>query len=359
MSSNFGRLFRLTTFGESHGVAIGGIVDGCPAGIELSEADLQVDLDRRKPGQNKFVSPRKEADAVKILSGVFEGITTGTPIGLLIENTNVRSQDYGDVKDQFRPGHADFTYLRKYGIRDHRGGGRASARETAVRVAAGGIAKQILAKNKISVMAWLTQIGEIPSAFSGDYPEWKMINGNPFFSPDDESVEKWTTLLSETRRAKDSVGAKLRVIARNVPVGLGEPLFDKLDAQIASAMMGIPAVKAVSIGAGFDCVTQKGTTHGDSMRVDANGEMQFLSNHAGGIVGGISSGQDIVVDMAIKPTSSIGSPRQSVDIYGNNVDIITEGRHDPCVGIRAVPIAEAMLALVLCDALLLQRSAQI
>ncbi len=341
--NTFGELFRVTTFGESHGLALGAIVDGCPAGIDISEAELQVDLDRRKPGTNKLVTPRKEADEVQILSGVFEGKTTGTPIGLLIHNTDQRSKDYGAIKDQYRPGHADFTYDKKYGFRDYRGGGRSSARETAMRVAAGGIAKKILAERfGVTITSWVAQIGEI--ILPAD--DKAAINHNPLFAAtrDTEEAERY---LKAIRNAGDSIGARLEVEVTNLPAGLGEPVFDRLDADIAKALMSINAAKAVSIGDGFDVVTQKGSEHRDEIR--ANG---FQSNHAGGILGGISSGQNIIASVAFKPTSSILILGKTIDREGNEVDLITKGRHDPCVGIRAVPIVEAMMALTLVDHLL-------
>ncbi len=344
MSGNtFGKLFSVTTFGESHGVALGAIIDGCPAGIELSEADLQIDLNRRKPGTSKFVTPRQEADEVQILSGVFEGKTTGTPIGLVIQNTDQRSKDYGKIKDQYRPNHADFTYDKKYGVRDYRGGGRSSARETAMRVAAAGIAKKILAEQfGVKITAWISQVGEVVLPTDNK----SAINNNPFFAATDntDEVEKY---LLKIRNSGDSVGAKVEVEAENVPVGLGEPVFDRLDADIAKALMSINAAKAVAIGDGFDVVSQKGTEHRDEIRKDG-----FQSNHAGGILGGISSGQIIKASVAFKPTSSILISGKTIDRYGNEVDLITKGRHDPCVGLRAVPIVEAMMALTLCDHLL-------
>lgn len=344
MSGNtFGKLFSVTTFGESHGVALGAIIDGCPAGIELSEEDLQIDLNRRKPGTSKFVTPRQEADEVQILSGVFEGKTTGTPIGLVIQNTDQRSKDYGKIKDQYRPNHADFTYDKKYGVRDYRGGGRSSARETAMWVAAAGIAKKILAEQfGVKITAWISQVGEVVLPADNK----SAINNNPFFAATDntDEVEKY---LLKIRNSGDSVGAKVEVEVENVPVGLGEPVFDRLDADIAKALMSINAAKAVAIGDGFDVVSQKGTEHRDEIRKDG-----FQSNHAGGILGGISSGQIIKASVAFKPTSSILISGKTIDRYGNEVDLITKGRHDPCVGLRAVPIVEAMMALTLCDHLL-------
>ena len=349
MSGNtFGTLFTLTTFGESHGIAIGGVVDGCPPGLELSEADLQGDLDRRKPGTSKYTTARREDDEVTILSGVFEGRTTGTSIGLLINNKDQRSQDYSKIKDSFRPGHADYTYQQKYGFRDYRGGGRSSARETAIRVAAGGIAKKYLHQmHGIEIRGYLSQLGPIKI----EQVDHTITNTNPFFCPDASKLDDLDTYMRALKKEGNSIGAKVSVSATNVPVGLGEPVFDRLDADIAHAMMGINAVKGVELGDGFDVVTQKGTEHRDLMTPDG-----FLSNHAGGVLGGISTGQELVVHMALKPTSSISIGGQSVDINGEADEVITKGRHDPCVGIRAVPIAEAMLALVLMDHLLRHRA---
>lgn len=349
MSGNtIGRLFSVTSFGESHGPAIGCVVDGCPPGMELSEQDLQTDLDRRRPGQSRYTTQRREEDQVTILSGVFEGKTTGTPIGLLIENTDARSKDYGEIKDQFRPAHADFTYFKKYGIRDYRGGGRASARETAMRVAAGAIAKKYLAESEgVSIRGYLSQLGPI-KAEQIDLDE---IERNPFFCPDASKVGEMEDYMSNLVKEGNSIGAKVTVVATGVPVGLGEPVFDKLDAELASALMSINAVKGVEIGAGFASVEQKGTEHRDEITPDG-----FLSNNAGGILGGISSGQDIVASIALKPTSSLRLPGKSIDIHGNPVEVVTTGRHDPCVGIRATPIAEAMLAIVLMDHYLRHRA---
>lgn len=349
MSGNiFGTLFRVASFGESHGPAIGCVVDGCPPGMELSEADIQVDLDRRRPGTSRHVTQRRESDAVEILSGVFEGRTTGTPIALLIRNEDQRSKDYGNLANTFRPGHADYTYWQKYGIRDHRGGGRSSARETAVRVAAGAIAKKWLReRHGIVVRGYLSQLGPIEIPFGN----WEAIGGNPFFSPDPEVVPQLEAYMDQLRKDGDSVGARITVMAENVPVGWGDPVYDRLDADIAYAMMSINAVKGVEIGAGFASVAQRGSEHGDELTPRG-----FLSNHAGGVLGGISTGQDIVVNMAIKPTSSIRLPRRSIDLQGNPVTVETHGRHDPCVGIRATPIAEAMLALVLIDAAMRHRA---
>ncbi|WP_429161581.1 chorismate synthase [Aeromonas media] len=346
--NSFGQLFRVTTFGESHGLALGAVVDGCPPGLEISEADLQIDLDRRKPGTSRYTTQRREADEVKILAGVFEGRTTGTSIGLLIENTDQRSKDYSEIKDLFRPGHADYTYHQKYGQRDYRGGGRSSARETAMRVAAGAIAKKYLKQmHGIEIVGFLSQLGPIKAeAF-----DQSQIEQNPFFFPDAGNLEALDEYMRALKKEGNSIGAKVAVIARNVPVGLGEPVFDRLDADIAHAMMGINAVKGVEIGDGFAVVEQKGSEHRDEMTPAG-----FASNHAGGILGGISSGQDIVVSMALKPTSSITVPGKTINTSGEATEMITKGRHDPCVGIRAVPIAEAMLALVLMDHLLRHRA---
>jgi chorismate synthase len=355
--NSFGKLFTFTTFGESHGPAIGCVVDGCPPGIRLSEADLQGDLDRRKPGQSRFTTQRREADEVRILSGVFEGQTTGTPIGLLIENTDQRSKDYGEIADKFRPGHADYTYWAKYGLRDYRGGGRSSARETAMRVAAGGIARQVLAQHPalkgrppITIRAAVTQIG--PHAIDRANWNWDEIGNNPFFCPDAKAAEQWTEYLDGIRKDGLSAGAILECVAENVPPGLGQPIYGKLDAELASAMMSINAVKGVEIGAGFASAALDGAQNADEIRIGADGQPRFLSNKAGGVLGGISSGQDVVVRIAIKPTSSILTPRQTIDRFGKETEIVTKGRHDPCVGIRGVPVAEAMMALVLADHLL-------
>ncbi|CAH0990629.1 Chorismate synthase [Sinobacterium norvegicum] len=348
MSGNtIGKLFTVTTFGESHGLALGAIVDGCPPGLEINEQDLQIDLDRRKPGTSKFTTQRREADQVKILSGVFEGKTTGTSIGLVIENTDQRSKDYGKIKDQFRPAHADYTYQQKYGTRDYRGGGRSSARETAMRVAAGAIAKKYLQQQHgIEIKGYLSQLGPIKI----ETVDWSIVNDNPFFCPDASKVPEMEEFMNKLRKTGDSIGAKLTVVATNVPPGLGEPVFDRLDAEIAHAMMGINAVKGVEIGSGFDVVEQRGSEHRDEITPAG-----FLSNNAGGILGGISSGQDIVSHIALKPTSSILIPGRSIDVEGNEAEVITTGRHDPCVGIRATPIAEAMLAIVIMDHMLRQR----
>ena len=348
MSGNtFGTLFTVTNFGESHGPAIGCVIDGCPPGMELSEADIQPDLDRRRPGTSKFVTQRNEADQVQILSGVYQGKTTGTPICLLIQNTDQRSKDYGDIVQSFRPGHADYTYWQKYGIRDPRGGGRSSARLTAPTVAAGAVAKKWL-KEKFGTtfQGCMTAVGEINIPFES----WDHVPNNPFFAPvaDVSALEDYMAAL---RKTGDSCGARLRVTAQGMPVGLGQPLYDKLDADIAYAMMGLNAVKGVEIGAGFASVTQRGSTHGDSLTPEG-----FLSNNAGGVLGGISTGQDLEVSIAIKPTSSILIPRQSIDVAGQPTELITKGRHDPCVGIRATPIAEALLALVVMDHALRHRA---
>jgi chorismate synthase len=349
MSGNtFGALFRVTSFGESHGAAIGCVVDGCPPGLALCEADIQQALDRRKPGSSRHVTQRREPDTVEILSGVFEGRTTGTPIALLIRNQDQRSKDYGNLANTFRPGHADYVYTQKYGFRDHRGGGRASARETAARVAAGAIARKWLRERYgVSIRGWMSALGaiDIPFVDAAD------INANPFFAPNAGKVAELERYMDALRQSGDSIGAKITVVARGLPPGWGAPVFDRLDADIAYAMMGINAVKGVEIGAGFACVTQKGSEHGDELTPAG-----FLSNHAGGIVGGISTGQEIVVRLAIKPTASITLPRRSIDLTGQAQSIVTQGRHDPCVGIRATPIAEAMLALVLIDHALRHRA---
>ncbi|OOE86413.1 chorismate synthase [Salinivibrio siamensis] len=345
--NTIGQIFRVTTFGESHGVALGAIIDGCPPGLALSEADMQHDLDRRRPGTSKYTTQRREPDAVKILSGVFEGKTTGTSIGLMIENTDQRSKDYSKIKDVFRPGHADYTYHHKYGIRDYRGGGRSSARETAMRVAAGAVAKKYLAQvHGIQVRAYLAQMGEVTI----DTVDWAQVEQNPFFCPDASKLEELDALIRQLKKDGDSIGAKLTVVAENLPVGLGEPVFDRLDADIAHALMGINAVKGVEIGDGFDVVQQRGSEHRDEIHPEG-----FASNHAGGILGGISSGQPLVAHLALKPTSSITVPGKSIDVHGESADVVTRGRHDPCVGIRAVPIAEAMVAIVLMDHLLRHR----
>jgi len=348
MSGNtFGKIFTLTTAGESHGLGYLGIVDGCPPGLALSEADLQVDLDRRKPGKSRHVTQRKESDTVRIMSGVFDGKTTGTPIALLIENEDPKSKDYSAIQDRFRPGHADYTYQQKYGIRDHRGGGRASARETCMRVAAAGIAKKYLKeKFGMQIRGYLAQLG--PNII--DFNSWDGVNDNPFFSPDPDAVPQLEEYMDQLRKDGDSVGARINIVANHVPVGLGEPIFDRLDADIAKAMMSINAVKGVEIGAGFAAVEQRGTEHRDEIE-----NHRFLSNNAGGVLGGISSGQDIIVSIALKPTSSIRLPGKTINKQGEADTVITKGRHDPCVGIRATPIAEAMLALVLMDHVLRHR----
>ena len=349
MSGNsYGKLFTVTTFGESHGPAIGCIVDGCPPGMELSEADLQVDLDRRKPGKNRHTTQRRESDEVKILSGVFEGKTTGVPIALLINNTDQRSKDYSNIKDQFRPGHADYTYYKKYGLRDYRGGGRSSARETAMRVAAGGIAKKYLKERYgIEVKGYLAQLGPIKI----ETVDWDEVDNNPFFSPDVSKVKEMEDYMDALRKEGESIGAKITTIANGVPPGLGEPIFDRLDAEICHSMMSINAAKGVEIGAGFDCITQKGTVHRDEITLEG-----FDGNNAGGILGGISSGQDIVVNTAFKATSSLRLPGKSVNIQGEPIEVVTKGRHDPCVGIRATPICEAQLAITLMDHVLRHRA---
>ena len=347
MSGNtFGKLFTVTTFGESHGPALGATIDGCPAGIELTEAELQVDLDRRKPGKSRHTTQRREADQVRILSGVFEGRTTGTPIGLLIENTDQRSKDYGNIKDQFRPAHADYTYMHKYGLRDYRGGGRSSARETAMRVAAGAVAKKFLAGHGIAINGYLSQLGPIKLAC----PDPSLVNDNPFFCGQADKIEELEQFMDALRKSGDSIGAQITVIATGVEAGIGEPVFDRLDAELAHGLMSINAVKGVEIGDGFAVVAQRGTEHRDEMTPEG-----FLSNHAGGILGGISSGQDIIARIALKPTSSLHLPGQSINIHGDAVEVITKGRHDPCVGIRATPIAEAMMALTIMDHFLRQR----
>lgn len=346
MSGNtIGKLFTVTTFGESHGLALGAIVDGCPPGLAISEQDLQLDLDRRKPGQSKFTTQRKEADQVKILSGVFEGKTTGTAIGLVIENTDQRSKDYSNIKDVFRPAHADYSYSHKYGFRDYRGGGRSSARETAMRVAAGAIAKKYLSSRfGITVRGYLSQLGPVKV----DTINWDLVDTNPFFCPDADKIPAMEAYMKGLKG--NSVGAKITVVASGVQPGLGEPIFDRLDAEIAHSLMSINAVKGVEIGAGFDSVEQLGTEHRDEISPDG-----FLSNNAGGILGGISTGQDIVAHLALKPTSSLSIPGNSINSHGDSVEVVTKGRHDPCVGIRATPIAEAMLAITLMDHVLRHR----
>jgi len=351
MSGNrFGTLFQYQTWGESHGPAIGVVVDGVPPGIPLDEEYIQVFLDKRKPGQSKFTTQRQEADLVKILSGVFEGVTTGTPISLLIENTDMKSKDYSEIKDKFRPGHGDYTYQAKYGVRDYRGGGRTSARETACRVAAGAIARRVLVDQlgeDVSIRAAVTQIGG--RYINHDQWDWEEVNQNPFFCPDAGVVSDWEDYLSEIRKGGSSIGAAVECIATGIPAGLGAPVYDKLDADLAKAMMSINAVKGVEIGAGFDAVEWGGEQNADQIRLDEEGNPVFLSNHAGGILAGISTGQDIRVRVGFKPTSSILIPTQTIDIHGQETDIITKGRHDPCVGIRGVPVVEAMMACVLAD----------
>ena len=349
MSGNtFGRLFTVTSFGESHGPALGCVVDGCPPGLELSEADLQADVERRRPGTSKFTTQRKEPDTVRILSGVFEGRTTGTPIGLLVQNEDQRSRDYDKIKDRFRPGHADYTYQQKYGVRDYRGGGRSSARETVMRVAAGAIARKYLRERLgVRIQGYLAQMGELvfePVALQS-------VDDNPFFCPDPARVAELEALIWKLREAGDSIGARVNVIASGVPAGLGEPVFGRLDADLAAAMMSINAVKGVEIGDGFLACAQRGSQHRDELTPDG-----FLSNHAGGILGGISSGQQIRVSLAVKPTSSITVPGRTIDVHGRATEVVTTGRHDPCVGMRATPIAEAMMALVLMDHYLRHRA---
>ncbi|PPI82914.1 chorismate synthase [Marinobacter maroccanus] len=339
--NTFGKLFTVTSFGESHGPALGCIIDGCPPGLELSEADMQRDLDRRKPGTSRHTTQRREADEVRILSGVFEGKTTGTPIGLVIENTDQRSKDYSKISEQFRPAHADYTYMHKYGVRDYRGGGRSSARETAMRVAAGAVARKFLEQRLgIRIRGYLSQLGPIKA----EKLDWDQVHQNPFFCPDADKVAEMEAYMDALRKEGDSIGARINVVAEGVPPGLGEPIFDRLDADLAHALMSINAVKGVEIGAGFGCIDQKGTEHRDEITPEG-----FLSNNAGGVLGGISSGQPIVASIALKPTSSLRLPGRSIDVNGDPCEVITTGRHDPCVGIRATPIAEAMMAIVLMD----------
>jgi len=363
MSYNtFGHLFRVTTFGESHGPAIGCVVDGCPPGIALKEADIQVELERRRPGQSKFVSQRQEPDSVKILSGVFQDermaqqLTTGTPIALVIENVDQRSKDYADIRDKFRPSHADYTYLAKYGVRDYRGGGRQSARETATRVAAGAIARKVLVKlyGGVAIRGALVQMGT--KTIDRAKWEWAEVARNPFFCPDASAVDPWTEYLEAIRKSGSSVGAVIEVVADGIPVGLGAPVYGKLDGDLAAALMSINAVKGVEIGDGFAAAALSGEENADEMRAGNDGKPRFLANHAGGILGGISTGQPIVARFAVKPTSSILSPRKTIDVNGKETDIQTKGRHDPCVGIRAVPIGEAMMACVLADHALRHRA---
>ncbi len=349
MSGNsIGKLFTVTSFGESHGLAIGCIIDGCPPGLKLSEDDLQADLERRRPGKNRHTTQRREPDAVKILSGVFEGVTTGAPIALMIDNVDQRSKDYSDIADTFRPGHADYTYQQKFGIRDYRGGGRSSARETAMRVAAGAVAKKyLLDRYNITINGYMAQLGPI----SYDNFDWDEVEQNAFFFPDKSKVAELEAYMDALRKEGNSIGARINVVAKGVPPGLGEPIFDRLDSEIAHSMMCINAVKGVEIGAGFDSVTQKGTEHRDEITPDG-----FLSNHAGGVLGGISSGQDITVSIALKPTSSLRLPGRSINKQGEAIEVVTKGRHDPCVGIRATPIAEAMLAITILDHMLRHRA---
>jgi chorismate synthase len=346
--NSFGQLFRVTTFGESHGPALGAVVDGCPPGLALTDSDLQRDLDRRRPGQSRYTTQRDEPDRVRILSGVFEGTTTGTPIGLLIDNVDQKSKDYSNIKEIYRPSHADYTYQMKYGIRDYRGGGRASARETAMRVAAAGIARKYLAEQTgTRIQGYLSAIGDIVL----DPVDIDAVDGNPFFCPDPARVDEIAALIDRLRREGDSIGAEVAVMVTGVPIGLGEPVFGKLDAELAGGLMSINAVKGVAVGDGFAVVGQRGTEHRDERTAEG-----FLSNHAGGILGGISTGQDLLTRIALKPTSSLTTPGRSVDTHGNEVSVVTKGRHDPCVGIRAVPIAEAMVALVLMDQLMRHRA---
>ena len=349
MSGNtIGKLFTITTYGESHGPSLGCIIDGCPPGLEVSEKDIQCELDRRKPGKSRYTTQRMEGDKIKILSGIFEGKTTGTPIGLLIENTDQRSKDYSNIKDQFRPAHADYTYYKKYGVRDYRGGGRSSARETAMRVAAGAIAKKYLYQNEgIIIKGYLSQLGPIKV----EKIVLDEVENNPFFCPDPDKVSEMELYMQALLKDGDSIGAKITVTATNMPIGLGEPVFDRLDADIAHALMSINAVKGVEIGSGFDSVDQVGSDHRDEITTDG-----FLSNNAGGVLGGISTGQDILANIALKPTSSLRKPGRSIDIDGNSIEVVTKGRHDPCVGIRATPIAEAMLAITIMDHLLRHRA---
>ena len=352
--SSFGSIFRFTTWGESHGPAIGVVVDGCPSLIGLRETDIQPWLDRRRPGQSKFTTQRQEEDKVKILSGVFEGKTTGAPISLMIDNTDTRSKDYDDIKDKFRPGHADYTYQAKYGIRDYRGGGRSSARETASRVAAGAIARKILGDG-IKIYGGVVQIGE--HKIDRSRIHWNETLNNPFFAPDKDVVPVWADYLEQIRKDGSSVGAIIEVVASGVPAGWGDPIYDKLDSDLARAMMTINAVKGVEIGDGFAVAALRGEGNADEMRAGPGGKPKFLSNHAGGILGGISSGQDVVLRFAVKPTSSILTPEKTVDINNNETEILTKGRHDPCVGIRAVPVGEAMMACVLADHMLRAKAA--
>ncbi len=351
--NSIGELFRLTTFGESHGPAIGGIIDGCPPGIELSKADIQPYLDKRRPGQSRFTTQRQEPDQIKILSGVFEGQTTGTSIGMMIENMDQRSRDYGDIKDKFRPAHADYTYWKKYGIRDYRGGGRSSARETAMRVAAGGIARKVLGE-AISIRGALVQMG--PHTVDRDNWDWDEVDNNPFFCPDAKTAAKWAKYLDGLRKDGSSAGAVIEVVASGVPAGWGAPVYGKLDADLAAGLMSINAVKGVEIGAGMGAAALRGEENADEMAMNNDGTVRFLSNAAGGILGGISSGQDVVARFAVKPTSSILKPRRTVTVDGQDTEIVTKGRHDPCVGIRGIPVGEAMVACVLADHMLRHRA---
>ena len=358
MSHNtFGHLFRVTTWGESHGPAIGCVVDGCPPGLELIEADIQRYLDKRRPGQSRFTTQRQEPDEVRILSGVFDNdagrqVTTGTPIALHIENKDQRSKDYGDIKDKFRPGHADHAYWEKYGIRDYRGGGRSSARETAMRVAAGGVARKVV--RGVTIRGAMIEMGGV--AVDRKRWSWDQVDDNPFFCPDAGRVDEWTALLDATRKSGSSLGAIIEIVADGVPAGWGAPIYGKLDQDLASAMMSINAVKGVEIGSGFEAARLRGEDNADEMRMGNDGKPLFLSNHAGGVLGGISTGQSVVVRFAVKPTSSILTPRRTIDRHGNDTDILTKGRHDPCVGIRAVPVGEAMMAIVLADHFLRHRA---
>ena len=351
--NSFGQLFRVTTWGESHGAAIGCVIDGVPPRLQIDEAEIQTYLDRRRPGQSRFTTQRREPDAIRIVSGIFEGVTTGTPLGLIIDNVDQRSKDYSEIKDKFRPGHADYTYWHKYGIRDYRGGGRSSARETAMRVAAGAIARKVLGA-EVLIRGALVQIGDkLVDRASWD---WDEVKRNPFWCPDAAMAEEWETFLDQVRKSGSSTGAVIEVVASGVPVGLGAPIYGKLDADIAAAMMSINAVKGVEIGAGFDAAALSGEDNADEMRIDNDGAVCFMSNAAGGVLGGISTGQDVVVRFAVKPTSSILAPRRTVTTDGKETEISTKGRHDPCVGIRAVPVGEAMLACVLADHLLRHRA---
>lgn len=355
MSDNtFGKLFRMTTWGESHGPALGCVVDGCPPGIALSEADIQPWMEARKPGQSKYTTQRREADEVKILSGTFEGVTTGTPINLMIENTDQRSKDYGDIADKFRPGHADYTYWAKYGLRDYRGGGRSSARETASRVAAGAVARRVLDGVDVSIRGALVQIGD--KVVDRERWDWGQIRENPFFCPDPDVAAEWADYLDAIRKDGSSVGAVIEVVAEGVPAGWGAPIYGKIDSDIATAMMTINAVKGVEIGAGFAAAKLRGEENADEMRMGEDGRPEFSNNNAGGVLGGISSGQPIVARFVVKPTSSILTPRDTIDRFGQETDIMTRGRHDPCVGIRGVPVGEAMMALVLADHYLRHRA---